>query len=168
MESRVAISRASDFRDSNYGFGLFLSGSVSASPVEDSPRRARTSAMIKEDLIAFAHSAKIISGRKIPNARPTCAAIFDEIAPRIIGWFLLHEPEIFHRFNLTRFDNCRSLFEDRERHGASAFYHIRRLGGLRENNSGAIARQPARCGRHSLSDYPRAGWDRYRRNDSRT
>src|SRR4029453_9897644 len=98
-------------------------------------------AVIKEDLIAFTHSPKIIAGRKIPDPSPVRAAIGDEIAPRVIGWFLLHAPEIFHLFNLTRFDICRSLFEDRHRHGALAFYHVRRLGRLREIDPGAIAGQ---------------------------
>jgi hypothetical protein len=49
--------------------------------------------MIKQDRVAFGHSAKIISRGKIPDAGPTGTAIGHKVRPRVIGWLLFHEPE---------------------------------------------------------------------------
>src|SRR5580704_4649350 len=53
-------------------------------------------AVIEKDFIALLHSTKIVSGRVIAYASPTCLAFRDKVRPRIRGWFLFHEPEIFH------------------------------------------------------------------------
>ncbi len=100
---RVAVSRARDFGDANDRFVF--------------------AAMIKKHFISLGHAAKIIPRSVIADSGPTRPAVGNKIGPGVTRRFLFYEPEIFHRFNLTRFDICRSLFEDRN-HGALAIYHL--------------------------------------------
>jgi hypothetical protein len=51
-----------------------------------------TYAMIKEDGIALAHRAEMLSSEKIPHPGPFRAAIAHKIVPRIGFRFLFHEP----------------------------------------------------------------------------
>ena len=49
--------------------------------------------MVEKNVIALRHPAEIISRGKIAHAGPLRSAISNKVAPRIIGWFLFHEPE---------------------------------------------------------------------------
>src|SRR5262245_52785211 len=53
-----------------------------------------TDAVIKENEISLLHRAKIVSRLEIAHARPRRAPIFQQVAPRICLWFLLHQPTL--------------------------------------------------------------------------
>src|SRR5882762_1572639 len=59
-------------------------------------------AVIEKDFIALLHSTKIVAGRVIAYASPTGLAFRDKVRPRIRGWFLFHEPKIFHQDNVAQ------------------------------------------------------------------
>jgi hypothetical protein len=68
----------------------------------DPDDRFVVAAVIKKDFIALLHSTKIVSGRVIAYASPTGLAFRDKVRPRIRGWFLFHEPKIFHEDNVAQ------------------------------------------------------------------
>ena len=76
LRGRIWIGSPNYFRDSHHCFVL--------------------AAVIEENFIALPHFTKIVSGRVIAHASPTGLAFRDKVRPRIRGWFLFHEPEIFH------------------------------------------------------------------------
>src|SRR5215475_9316914 len=76
LRSRIWIGGAKYFCDSHHG-------SVFA-------------AMIEKDFIALVHFTKVVSGGVITYASPTGLPFREKVRPRIRGWFLFHEPEIFH------------------------------------------------------------------------
>src|SRR6266480_6642159 len=59
-------------------------------------------AVIEKDFITLPHSTKIVSRRIIAYASPTGLAFLDKVRPRIRGWFLFHQPEIFHMHNVAQ------------------------------------------------------------------
>jgi hypothetical protein len=73
---RIAVSNSHDFRD----------------PYD----RLLLAAVIEKNFVAVVHPAQIISRRVIAHSGPARSAIVREVRPRIGGWFLFHEPEIFH------------------------------------------------------------------------
>src|SRR5207302_5939700 len=79
---RIWISGPNYFRDSHHCFVL--------------------AAVIEENFIALPHFTKIVSGRVIAYASPTGLAFRNKVRPRIRGWFLFHEPEIFHEDNVAQ------------------------------------------------------------------
>src|SRR3982750_2858184 len=52
--------------------------------------------VVEKDFVALLHSTKIIAGRVIAYAGPTGLAFRHKVRPRIRGWFLFNQPEIFH------------------------------------------------------------------------
>src|SRR5438046_1162344 len=76
LRGRIWIGGPNYFRDSHHCFVL--------------------AAVIEKNFIALPHFTKIVSGRVIAHASPTGLPFRDKVGPRIRGWFLFHEPEIFH------------------------------------------------------------------------
>src|SRR5262249_46861969 len=76
LRSRIWIGGAKYFRDSHHG--------------------SVVTAMIEKDFIPLLHFTKVVSGGVIAHASPTGLAFPNKVRPRIRGWFLFHEPEIFH------------------------------------------------------------------------
>src|SRR5439155_10719475 len=77
----------------------FLCGRISicgSNYFRDPHDRFVVAAMIEKDFIAVLHSTKIVSGRVIAYAGPIGLAFRDKVRPRIRGWLLFYEPEIFH------------------------------------------------------------------------
>jgi hypothetical protein len=82
LRSRIGVRGPSYFRDSYHGFVI--------------------AAVIEKNLIVLLHLAQVISRSVIANASPTGLAIFDKVRPRIGGWFLFHEPKVFHAINVAQ------------------------------------------------------------------
>ena len=83
----------------NSGPVAFLCGRISISGpnyFRDPDDSFVVAAVIEKDFIALLHPAKIVSRRVIAYASPAGLAFRDKVRPRIRGWFLFHEPEIFH------------------------------------------------------------------------
>src|ERR1044071_2748418 len=56
--------------------------------------------MIEKNFVIFLHSAQVIARGVIAYASPTGLSLGDKVQPRIGRWFLFHEPEIFHKFQI--------------------------------------------------------------------
>src|SRR5713101_3454872 len=82
LRSRISISGSNYFRDPDDSLVV--------------------AAVIEKDFIALLHSTKIVSGRVIAYASPAGLAFRDKVRPRIRGWFLFHEPKIFHADNVAQ------------------------------------------------------------------
>jgi hypothetical protein len=76
LRRRISICGPNYFRDPHNSFVL--------------------AAVIEKHFIALLHSAKIVPGSVIAYTSPTGLAFRNKVRPRIGGWFLFHEPKIFH------------------------------------------------------------------------
>jgi len=89
----------------NSGPIAFLCGRISISGpnyLRDPDDSFVVAAVIEKDFIAILHPAKIVAGGVIAYASPTGLAFRDKVRPRIRGWFLFHEPKIFHEDNVAQ------------------------------------------------------------------
>jgi hypothetical protein len=108
---------ALDFAKCNWPVQRFDRGKINSGPIAFLCRRISISgpnhlrdpndsfvvaAVIEKDFIAFLHSTKIVAGGVIAYASPTGLAFRDKVRPRIRGWFLFHEPKIFHQDNVAQ------------------------------------------------------------------
>ncbi len=108
---------AFDFAKCNRPVQRFYRGEINSGPIAFLRSRIRIggpnyfrdpydsfvlTAVIEKDLIALHHSAKVVSGSVITYASPTGLAFCNKVRPRIRGWFLLHEPEVFHADNVAQ------------------------------------------------------------------
>src|SRR6266481_5722466 len=108
---------AFDFAKCNWPVQRFDRGKINSGPVafpcgrisisgpnyfRDPDNSFVVAAVIEKHFIALLHSTKIVSCRVIPYASPTGLAFRDKVRPRIRGWFLFHEPKIFHADNVTQ------------------------------------------------------------------
>jgi hypothetical protein len=81
LRSRIGVRGPNYFRDSYHGFVI--------------------AAVIEKNLIVLLHLAQVVSCSVIANASPTGLALFDKVRPRIGGWFLFHEPKVFHGYEYS-------------------------------------------------------------------
>ena len=108
---------AFDFVKCNWAVQRFDRGKINSGPVAflcgriwiSGPNYFRdpddsfvVAAVIEKHFIAPLHSTKIVAGRVIAYASPTGLAFRDKVRPRIRGWFLFHEPKIFHQDNVAQ------------------------------------------------------------------